>query len=314
MDLSAMLIELNKRCAAIPNARLYLLLDPYLHEGVIPGIVESRQQAVVRLLERPKVPASKRPVVMAFRTETFDGDERLLQKSLEQAIAETSMDVEFSGRGRLFGGWLISTQPPLVIAEHLRTMMDQREPSFDLRYIRLGDPRVTTILWSHLKPAEQAALLGPIEAWFVFDHRGVGCCLSRPSEMIPAEPWQATPEQWPFLMERMALINGLMLTLRRDGRGALADHARIDSLIRLAKQQSFSHREDIRTHVLYALRYGEACLRHPKVLGWQTQALKEQRLLDDVFADGASPQEWETIADEAARIATTRKEGASLYG
>lgn len=314
MDLSAMLVELNKRRAAIPDARLYLLLDPYLHEGVIPDIVESRQQAVVRLLERPKVPASKRPVVMAFRTETFDGDERLLQKTLEQAIAETALDVEFSGCGRLFGGWLISTQPPLVVAEHLRALMDQRDPSFAMRYIRLGDPRVAIVLWSQLKPAEQAALLGPIEAWFIFDHRGIGRCLSRSSEAVSAKPWQATPEQWPFLLERIELINRLMLTLRSDGRDAQADPVYIDSLICLAKQHRFSRQEDIRTYVLYALRYGEASLRHPKVLGWQTQALKEQRLLDNVFADGASPQEWEMIADEAARIATTRKEGASLYG
>ena len=313
MDLSAALIDLNRRRIAVPDGRLYLLLDPYLHEDAPAKIIKGREHAVVRLLERRNVPASKRPVLAALRTDAFDGDEHLLQETLERAYTETSPASEFSGQGRLFGGWLISAQPPRIVAEHLRAVMDQRDTSFVRRYIRLGDPRVSSSLWATLRPAEQAALLGPIEAWFVFDHLGAWHGLSQSSDARAAGPWQATAEQWQ-LIERMGLVNRLVLTMRREGQSAHADLAHIDSLIRLAKQRGFVSEQDLRTYALYALRYGEACLRHPKVLDWQTQALKQQRLLDDIFADAATPETWQAIADDAVRIVTTGKEGASLYG
>lgn len=309
-----MLEALRQAGSADPRARLYLLLDPYLRQ---PPQLEAewagRETAGVKLRPRDRIPASKRPLLMQFRSDGVLDDEGLLQDTLEMGWAESSPDREFSGAGRLFGGWLLSTAPIRAVAEHLRAIMEQRLPSGAPRYVRLADPRVLNVLWRQLSAAERRSLLGPISDWWIFDHVGSWTRLGQGQAADTTDRWRPTPEQWQ-LIDRMQLVNGVVLRLRREDPSAMPDLARIDALVRSGQARGFTDADDLRTFAACGLRYGESFFGHPRVASLLAGALAEPRALEDAFADEATDEEWRQIAKGANHMEPVNKGALSSHG
>lgn len=293
-----MLDTLRKAREEQPGTYLYLLLDPYLRAPPFETERAERESAIVPLRVRDQLPAGKRPLLVQFRDNGLFADEYFLQQTLEMGLAETAVENEFSGQGRMFGGWLLSSEPIQKVAWHLCATMDQRDLKGMRRYLRLADPRVLAALWLSLSPLERSQLLGPIGEWWMFDHLGTWVQLSNGGDRICiTDPWRPMPAQW-GLIERMQIVNSIVLRARREPSSVQFDPLRIDALVSAGQARGFVEASDLCTFAWMGFRYGERFLEHPRVVKVLTEAVEEARVLEDALADVATDAEWQRMTSD----------------
>lgn len=156
------------------HSHCLLLLDPSLRP------VNTNEAPWTRYAECPHHPvhvahsnvaAAHRPVLTTLDTE-LRCDESLLSHSMQEALIEATPESLQKGNGRRIGGWLVSQSSGDEVASHLGQIMVQRHPAGRTVWLRLQDPAVLWLVWGWLEDVQRAALLGPVERFYLLNPAG----------------------------------------------------------------------------------------------------------------------------------------------
>lgn len=177
-----------------PGAGLYLLIDPFLGDPVLPEALQEGLSADALDAERSKV--WQRPTLALSLPEGLSMDKSLapylvaltgvddpwMDSSVQWAIQETVQtwhDDLPSPVAHRVGGWLQSAAQAPAVAAHLSQWLRLRthQPT-TARYLRLADRRVLGLARHVLGEGTLAASLAPIQHWHWLDAHGAWTTMS----------------------------------------------------------------------------------------------------------------------------------------
>lgn len=255
-------------------------------------------------LAHPGIDPSHYPMLLPLHIAKFK-DSHLLEQSAQRAIEELPSQVLRAGSGRQISGWLTSSQPVRNVARHLASSMLHRVPHLGgLAWLRLQDPAVLWWLWSFLSPIQRAALLGPIETFWLLDP--AGRLVELRAERVEAKGVQErltlSAEQW----QDVDSIASLNIAIREWGH-AQAVGAQFDSFsaaalaaIRRARNAGFNDRYDLAAYARYALEIHPDFDSHPLVQG--RLALRGEGAYFTSLIDDLEEHDWQRIANESGVV------------
>ena len=182
---------ITARCADLPaplraaGAGLYLLIDPFLGDPVLPAPLEAglsadalnaqRTEAWLRptfALNLPKglaMDAALAPYLVALQGPDDPWMDTSVQWALEETVHTWQADAHQSAPHRV-GGWLQSAALGPQLATHLTEWLRLRtQQPTSARYLRLADRRVWSLAVHVLGESAMAASLPPVQHWHWLD-------------------------------------------------------------------------------------------------------------------------------------------------
>ena len=280
------------------GARCVLVIDPFVLAPKLLRSVEQRRLVRVPFHNRPELRADQRLCLIDLR----EADDPFLEESTRQASTEIELEHDQQPTGRSIGGWLQTDSSAPQVAAHLELAINQRGMDRQLRYVRLGDPRVLLPLWSAMSAQDQRRLLGPIGVWHAVDRLGNLCSLSSQAP-LDNSAWRATPSQWAILGRLFIANQALSQWHVEPERASLPGdtHALADALICHATRLGITHTDDQIAFCLAGLRHGETFFDHPRVSALLPSVVQGKRPFDDVLAEAISAEGWAQIEREHPR-------------
>ncbi len=160
-------------------------------------------------LSHPMLDPAWRPHWIQVNTSTSSGS-LLIQDSVDQALSELNPQSLREGQGRRIAGWLVLEPAQCNRALH-HIARESIRPGHrgSRRLFRMHDPAVLWAAWGLLSPGQQAALMGPVSAWWLIDPSGAVIELQRGDD-ADARVWDS--ELWAAL-DRVGALNAMLRAL-----------------------------------------------------------------------------------------------------
>ncbi|MCW7536719.1 DUF4123 domain-containing protein [Aquabacterium sp. A7-Y] len=298
-----------------PACRCILLIDPSLRDATLDedfasGIASLRLQPEPIQWRHRKLISGHRPLLLPLDL-SKSAASVLLAASLRMAAEDMDPHSLRQGWGQRIGGWLFSSASAVELARHMGTLAVQQLPAGlpvyagRRRLLRFFDPLVWPVLWEVSRPAQRAALLGPVKQRLWVDPR-----LALERVIYPAADsaapqaeaddtqldalWDA--QQWPVLLALDA-FNPAAIDRGLD-QGILAQRpAALATLTRLL-QLGVGDARDLENLAKLTLSRHVAFDRHPRV-----RALLEQRPAAQYASAALSAltdDDWHGICEDLA--------------
>jgi hypothetical protein len=218
----------------------------------------------------------------------------ILQQSIDHALGELESEALQRGGGRRIAGWLEISGDRDVAARHVARQMLRRRPGGRQTLLRLHDPAVLWALWPLLSPGQQAALLGPVDAWWLLDPLGELVCLRAAG---PADRGDWSDALW-AAVNRIGSLNELLRHWlpATDGIGpSELETVRRTAMAALARAEAlgFTDHGDLALFARHAIDIHPEFDAHDKV-----RALMEQRAPDDHYsalAEALTDDDWREV-------------------
>ncbi|ARK51885.1 hypothetical protein BOC36_00805 [Burkholderia pseudomallei] len=155
-----------------PDMHCLLLVDPSQRDpladdaGDRSSFVDLPKTDVV--VDHEAVSPTHYPYLLELDLNT-DSGVAALEASVQLAFEDRRPQSMAEGLGQRIGGWLASSASVREVAAHCSRLSLQNDDLGRLCLLRFYDSRSQALLWPLLAPAQQHALLGPIQAWHTLD-------------------------------------------------------------------------------------------------------------------------------------------------
>ncbi|HDR9483959.1 TPA: DUF4123 domain-containing protein [Burkholderia aenigmatica] len=155
-----------------PDMRCLLLVDPSQRDPLADDAGDNPLSADLPktdvVIDHEAVSPTHYPYLLELDLKT-ESDVAALAESARLAFEDRRPQSMAEGLGQRIGGWLASSASAREVAAHCSRLALQNDDRGRLCLVRFYDPRSQALLWPLLAPAQQHALLGPIQAWHTLD-------------------------------------------------------------------------------------------------------------------------------------------------
>lgn len=155
-----------------PDMRCLLIVDPTQRDPMAGDAGDNSPFASMPrsdvAIDHEAVSPSHYPYLLELDLKT-DSGVAALEESVRLAFEDRRPQSMAEGLGQRIGGWLASFASAAEVAAHCARLALQNDDQSRLCLLRFYDSRSQALLWPVLTPAQQHALLGPIQAWHTLD-------------------------------------------------------------------------------------------------------------------------------------------------
>ncbi|MEK6354970.1 MAG: DUF4123 domain-containing protein [Burkholderia cenocepacia] len=251
-----------------PDVRCLLLIDPSQRDplandaGDKPVFADVPKTDVI--IDHDAVSPSHYPYLLELDLKTEVGV-AALEESARLAFEDRRPQSMAEGLGQRIGGWLASSASVREVAAHCSRLLLQNDDLGRLCLLRFYDPRSQALLWPLLAPAQQHALMGPIQAWHTLDAGAVP--VARMNTTGRREDFVLEGAQWQAI-HRHGIVNRALALHAYDLDRQPKQHevdAAVAAALR-ARRYGLTDEEDEVAFVGHALSLHPEFDLHPRVL------------------------------------------------
>jgi hypothetical protein len=234
------------------------------------------------------------PRLIAWRPQAVD----TLRASLHAALREQAPPTHENLKAFAMGGWLLSAENAATVARHL-----SRSYSVHLKTwtsARWGDRRLLEWMWPVMEPIQQAALLGPVVAWWALNRHG-NLVVRTPPEgvergtlpLLLEEPVQL--RQWQRFQHSQQLIRAWCQLTREVDSPYMK---RVSELMDDALPFGITNLQDLTLLCAYAAQVHPRIARHPAFVQKVMKAKEAGLSLAEALENIPDPEGWNAMREE----------------